>query len=95
MFGKFTVNLSATYGSAGQTLLATASLWILPWKIMLAIALALIIMIVLIVFGYKRFVKREAKLVEEIKEEKTEIEALKEKFEDKMPETPEKPKTAK
>jgi len=85
MFGKFTANLSATYGAGGQILLATASLWILPWKIMLAIALAAIIMIILILIGYKRFIKKEEELVEEIKEEKTEIEALKEKFEDKIP----------
>jgi Sec-independent protein translocase protein TatA len=69
---------------------------------MVAVGLALIIMIILIMIGYKRFIKREAKLVEEIKEERTEIEALKEKFEDKMPETttpkestPERPKTEK
>jgi hypothetical protein len=102
MFGKFTVNFNATYGSTGKVLSASSSLWILPWKIMIAIALAVIIMVALILLGYKRFIKKEAELVEEIKEEKTEIEALKEKFEDKISSgpapkesAPEKPKQTK
>jgi len=102
MFGKFTVNLTATYGATGKALLASSTLWIFPWEITLAILLALAIMVTLILIGYKRFIKKEAKLVEEIKEEKTEIEALKEKFEDKLPGTstpkessPEKTKSAK
>jgi Sec-independent protein translocase protein TatA len=84
MFGKFTVGLAASYGSAGQVLLATGTLWIFPWKVTLAVVLALAIMIALILIGYKRFVKKEKKLVEEIKEEKTELETLKEELKDKI-----------
>ena len=102
MFGKFTVNLSATYGATGKTLLASAVLWVFPWKVMLAVVLALAIIIILILTGYKRFVKTEAKLVEQVREEKSELEALKEKFKDNTPggsapkeSSPEKPNSTK
>ena len=85
MFGKFTVNLTASYGSTGQVLMATNTLWVFPWKVTLAVLLGIAIIIILIVLGYKRFIKKEEQLVEEIKEEKSEIEALKEKFKDKLP----------
>jgi hypothetical protein len=86
MIGKFTVNLTASYGSTGQVLMATNTIWVFPWKVTLAILLGIAIIIILIISGYKRFIRRENELVEEIKEEKSEIEALKEKFKDKLPE---------
>ncbi len=84
MFGKFTANLSATYGDLGQTLSSTLVLWVFPWKLMLAIVLGIVIIILIILFWYKKIAKKEAKLVEELKEEKTELEALKEELKDKV-----------
>lgn len=84
MFGKFTANISATYGDLGQTLSSTIVLWILPWKLMLAILLGIIIIVLVVLVWYKKVVKKEAKLVEELKEEKTELEALKEELKDKV-----------
>ena len=88
MFGKFTINLSATYGDQNQKLSSTLSMWVFPWKITAAILLAIIIVILLIVLIFKRIAKKEEKLTEELKEEKTELEALKEKFRDQTPPTP-------
>jgi hypothetical protein len=84
MFGKFTATLSATYGANGQLLTSTLSLWILPWKMMVAILLGIVIIVLVITLWYKKFVKKEKKLVEELKEEKTELEALKEELKDKI-----------
>ena len=84
MFGKFTATLSASYGAGGQLLSSTLSLWIFPWKLMLAILLGIVIIILVIVLWYKKVVKKEKKLVEELKEEKTELEALKEELKDKI-----------
>jgi len=105
MFGKFNLTLNATYGENNDKVLTSSLvLWIFPWKVATAILLGLVIIILVIVLSYKRFVKREKKLVEELKEEHTELEALKEKYQDKVkehdiskptgkstPETPENP----
>ena len=84
MFGKFTLALAGTYGEDGNLLSSTLTMWIFPWKVTLAVVLGLAIVILLIVLWYKKIVKKEAKMVEELEEEKTELEALKEKFEDKI-----------
>jgi hypothetical protein len=85
MIGKFTANLSATYGDSNKELSSTLTMWIFPWKVALAILLAIIIIILVIVLWYKKVVKKEEKLVEALKEEKTELESLKEKFKDHLP----------
>ncbi len=84
MIGRFTVNLNATYGDTGKLLASTFVMWVLPWKIMLAILLALVIIALTGTMWYKRMKKKEEKLVEEIKEEKTELETLKEELKDKI-----------
>jgi hypothetical protein len=82
MIGKFTVALSATYGETGKLLTSSITLWIFPWKIALAVLLAVAIILISGTAWYKRVKKKEAKLVEELKEEKTELETLKEELKD-------------
>jgi hypothetical protein len=84
MIGRFTANLNATYGDTGRALSASFIMWIIPWKILLAILLALIIIALSGTMWYKRIKKKEEKLVAELKEEKTELEELKEQFKDKI-----------
>jgi hypothetical protein len=82
MIGKFTVLLSATYGETGKILTSSITMWIFPWKIALAVLLAVIIILLSGTAWYKRVKKKEEKLVEELKEEKTELETLKEELKD-------------
>jgi hypothetical protein len=84
MMGKFTATLNATYGETGKTLTSSLIMWILPWKIILAILLAFVIIVISGTAWYKKFKKKEVELVEELKEEKTELEALKEELKDKI-----------
>lgn len=84
MIGKFTVALDASYGETGKLLASAFTLWVLPWKIMLAILLAVVIIALSGTMWYKRFKRKEEKLVEELKEEKTELEELKEELKDKI-----------
>ena len=92
MIGKFTATLTATYGDEGKTLTSTAVVVVFPWKVALAIVLALIIIALSGTVWYKKFRKKEEKLVEELGKEKTELEALKEELKDKVtsqiPQTP-------
>jgi hypothetical protein len=84
MIGKFTVALLVAYGETGKTLTASYTMWVLPWKVMLAIVLALVILALSGTVWYKKFKKKEEVLVEELKEEKTELEELKEELKDKV-----------
>ena len=85
LIGKYTVSLNATYGDEGRLLTSAVTLWVFPWRVATAGLLALIIIILVIVFISKRTHNKEEKLVEVIAEEKSEIEALKEKLKDQMP----------
>jgi hypothetical protein len=84
MIGRFTASLNATYGDAGRLLTSTFVMWVFPWKIILAILLAFIIIALSGTVWYKKIKKKEEKLVEELKEEKTELEELKEELKDKI-----------
>jgi len=76
MFGKYRAEFSASYGETGKALTAVAFFWVVPYKEITAGALALIIIILLTSFTYRRFVRREKELEEK-------IEKLEEKLEKK------------
>ena len=80
MLGKYKLTLSASYGEKGQALEGMAYVYVFPWRVGLVVALTLVIIILLASNFYKRFVKQEANLEEEIKKEKYEIEKLKEQL---------------
>lgn len=54
MIGRYTAELSATYGS-GQKLTASTSFVVFPWKVALAILVGLILIIIIFWRGRKRF----------------------------------------
>jgi len=45
LFGRYKATLTVAYGQTGQVLTASLLFWVLPWRIILAVALALIIFI--------------------------------------------------
>lgn len=57
--GKYTAVADASYGAKHQRLSASVSFWVIPWRLLLAAFLALIILIVLLK-GYNRMVVRSA-----------------------------------
>lgn len=80
MFGRFKINLEASYGTQGKKLMSTVYVWVFPWKVTVIVLLALIILILLVRNFYGKTIKKEASLESEIKEEKEEIEKLKEEL---------------
>lgn len=54
-FGKYTADLSLAYGTAGKTLVASTSFWVIPWNIILVNLLIVIILVVIIYFGVKKY----------------------------------------
>lgn len=57
--GKYTATLEATYGRTSQRATATATFWVIPWRLLLVALLALIGLVALIK-GYNRLVVRSA-----------------------------------
>jgi hypothetical protein len=75
LLGRYRADLSASYGSTGQVLIATAYFWVFPVKIALAILLAIAIISLIVILIIKK--KREKKLEEEIEELEEEVKEAK------------------
>lgn len=82
LIGKFKLALSASYGEANQALSAVTYIWILPWRLILAIALGVAIIVLLIISIWKLLKKKQKKLETVLEKEISEVEELKEKFKD-------------
>jgi hypothetical protein len=54
-FGRYKAQLLLTYGSPAKTLAGEVIFWIVPWKQLLVIGLAALIVILLLVLGVKRY----------------------------------------
>lgn len=54
LFGHYTAELSVTYGSKGQTLTSTTSFWVIPYKLILFIIFAFIVLF----FAFRRSLSR-------------------------------------
>ncbi len=80
MFGRYTVKLIGSYGTKGQGLRASYSFYVFPYRVSLAIILALIIMIYLGIHIYKSSKYSDELLKRELKKEKDELEKLKEEI---------------
>lgn len=80
MFGRYKLSLNASYGLKDQLLSKTAYVWIIPWKIITVILLAILILILLITNTYKGFAVKEHTLERSLEEEHAEIERLREEL---------------
>lgn len=54
LFGRYTIRAEITYGAEGQQVTVSDSVWALPWKIALVVAVSIVIFIVLISFLVRR-----------------------------------------
>ncbi|NMB84381.1 hypothetical protein GYA28_03785 [Candidatus Roizmanbacteria bacterium] len=77
MFGRYKINIAASYGDRGQVLTSFIYVWVFPWKAALIIVLAIIIVFILLRSLYKTLINKETNLEQEIQKEKEEIEKLK------------------
>jgi len=80
MFGSYRLLVNGGYGKTGQTLTSYIDVIVFPWKVTLAIILAIVVIVLLGKSLYQGLVKKETVLEEEIKQEKEEIEKLKEQL---------------
>ena len=77
LFGRYQAQLNATYGTTGQALIATAYLWVIPWKLLLAL-LIVITLVITIIKLLKDKKKKKDKL------DNTPSQELKTKYQDKQ-----------
>jgi len=54
MFGRYEATLTAIYGSTNQPLSSVTSFWIIPWKIVTAVLIGVILLLIFFIRGRKR-----------------------------------------
>ncbi|OGY42378.1 MAG: hypothetical protein A2Y82_04455 [Candidatus Buchananbacteria bacterium RBG_13_36_9] len=64
-FGKYTADLSLSYGTAGKVLSASTGFWVIPWHVVIVNLIGIIILVIIIYFLVKKYnawlVKKYAK----------------------------------
>ena len=80
LFGRYKLTLAAAYGEKGQSLSRSMYVFVVPWRVITIIVLALFLILVVGKKIYDRFIRHEEILVAELEKEKEEIELLKEKI---------------
>lgn len=82
MFGRYTVNVAASYGDSGQIIQRSIDIWVFPWKVALAVFLGLLILIIIVRFIFRNFINKQNKLEQELKKEHEEVEKLRDELHD-------------
>lgn len=85
MFGKYKVNLVASYGDQGKTISAESFVWVVPVTVIIIIVFAILIAILTAYVVSKTHKTKQDNLEEKLEEEIKELENLKGKFQDKLP----------
>ena len=87
MLGKYTLNLTAPYGDSGKVITGTASVWLFPWRVAVAVILGIVIIITLVYMFWNKLKKKEKELEHKLEEEISDIETLKNKYKDAVSKT--------
>lgn len=85
MFGKYKVDLMANYGEQGKTVSESSFVWVIPVTVIVIIIFSIIIAILVAYLISRKVKARQEELENRLEEEISEIEALKNKFKDKLP----------
>lgn len=85
MFGKYKVDLAMAYGEAGKVVTAQSYIWVIPVTVIIITIFAVLIAILLGYIINKNIKARQEQLEEKLEQEINELEALKNKFKDKLP----------
>ena len=85
MFGRYLVSLTASYGETGKVISTNQYIWVVPVTLIIVSLLGLTIVIMLIALVSHKMKEKQSKLEEKLEEEISELEALKNKFKDKLP----------
>jgi hypothetical protein len=85
MFGKYNVALTASYGEQGKTLTASNFVWVVPVTLIAIIIFSILIIILVAYLISTKLKAKQVILEEKLEEEISDLEAIKNKFKDKLP----------
>lgn len=88
MFGRYSVSALALYGDSGKVVEATEVFWAFPIRLVLIIILTITAIILALIYLSRKIKKTQHKLEEKLEAEISEIEALKQKYQDKITNLP-------
>lgn len=83
LFGRYTAQLEAAYGTAGQVASAAIIFWVIPWRLILMVIATIIIVTTLFIVVSKRKPTKTNSQSAQIDDLEKELEALKKKYQDK------------
>ncbi len=78
MLGRYRLDLAASYGDQGKALTAATYVLVFPWRVAAVVVLSLVVIYLLFRTAMERMNTKTAVLEKEVKEEKEEIEKLRE-----------------
>jgi hypothetical protein len=82
LFGRYKAQLLAAYGTSGNTFAATVFFWVIPWRLIILIITAIVIVGILISL-LRQNAKTDANSGEKINELEHELDELKKKYRDR------------
>ena len=85
MFGKYKVNLVASYGETGKTITAESFVWVVPMTVIVVIIFSILIMILTGYIISRKMKEKQEVLEQKLETEISELEELKNRFKDKLP----------
>jgi hypothetical protein len=83
LFGRYTANLEAGYGTTGQALAATLIFWVIPWRLIILVLAAIAIGAILITLLRKKSSGPKDGEDQKVEELEQELEDLKKKYQDR------------
>ena len=81
LFGRYKAQLNAVYGTTGQVATGGLIFWVIPWRLMILLSLAIAIIVFIIITKKNKIIKVED-TQEKVDELEAELEALKQKYKD-------------
>lgn len=84
MFGKYTVDIAASYGEAGKVAKASQIVWVIPVVVIIIFILSITIIVMLSIYISRKLTDRQKTLERKLETEISELENLKNKFKDKV-----------
>ena len=82
LFGRYTATFNANYGTANQVLLASLVFWVIPWKLILLLIVAAIL-IGVIIYLIKTRPPSQKETITQVEELEKELSTLKKKYQDR------------
>lgn len=83
LFGRYTAQLNAAYGTTGQVVTAALVFWVIPWKLLILVTTAIVLLTVLITLLNQKSKTNQDNSDNKAEELENQLEDLKKKYKDR------------